>query len=94
MKVLWTEEALAEIEAIVDHIAADNPAAARAIADRIFDAVMDQLPESPRSGRPGRVEGTRELVVHHAYIVVYRVTPSAIEILTVRHAARLWPEKF
>ena len=94
MKVVWTSEALSEIEAIVDYIAADSPKAALALADQILTRVDEQLATNPKSGRPGRVEGTRELIVHTAYIVAYRVTGTAVEVLAVRHAARLWPESF
>ncbi len=51
------------------------------------------LPNNPYAGRPGRVEGTRELVVHESYLVAYEIADT-INILTVRHAARLWPERF
>lgn len=92
--ILWTDEALSEIEAIVEYITAYNPVAAQALADRIFDTVETQLPDHPQSGRPGRVQSTRELIVHRSYIVAYRVANETVEILTVRHAARLWPESF
>ena len=94
MNVIWTEESLKELEAIIDYIAADNPRAAHELGDSILVKVDEQLADNPNSGRPGRVEGTRELIVHAAYIVAYRVTKIAVEILTVRHAARLWPEEF
>ena len=45
------------------------------------------------AGRPGRVEGTRELVVHPSYLVAYRISGTEVQILTVRHAARLWPDR-
>jgi plasmid stabilization system protein ParE len=45
-------------------------------------------------GRPGRVDGTRELVLHHSYLIAYRVTETAVEIIHVRHAARRWPSAF
>ncbi len=44
-------------------------------------------------GRPGRVKGTRELViVHPPYIAAYRVKKETIQILRVLHGARLWPD--
>jgi len=94
MKVVWTSEAISEIEAIIDYIAVDNPNAAFALADQIITRVEKHLPTIPNSGRPGRVKATREIIVHASYIVACRVTDTAIEILTVRHAARLWPESF
>ena len=89
MKIRWTNEAIQEIEAIVKYIAKDNVTAALALGDDIFDSVEDILPDNPKAGRPGRVDGTRELVVHSSYLVAYRIDPDAIVILTVRHAARL-----
>lgn len=94
MNVYWTEESLAEIEAIVEYIAEDNVTAALSLADTIFNRVEAILPDNAKAGRPGRVEGTRELVVHSSYIVAYRINATSVDILTVRHAARLWPEKF
>lgn len=94
MRVLWTDEALREIEGIVAYIAQDSRSAALALADLIFDRVEAVLPGNPKAGRPGRVDGTREFVVHASYLVAYRQTGTSIDILTVRHASRLWPERF
>jgi toxin ParE1/3/4 len=57
--------------------------------------VVNELPTRPQSGRPGRVSGTRELVVTRTpYVVPYRVQGRNIEILRVYHGARKWPEHF
>lgn len=42
-------------------------------------------------GRPGRVEGTRELVALANYILVYQEDTRMIRIVRVLHAARQWP---
>ncbi len=56
---------------------------------------VGRLANHPALGRPGRVSGTRELVVSGTpYIVPYRVRGETVEILRVQHAARKWPEKF
>lgn len=94
MSILLTSHALKEIELIVDYISTDNPTAAQELADRIFDMVEDLLSTNPGMGRPGRVSGTRELVVHSSYLLAYRIRGTSIEILTVRHAARIWPKHF
>jgi toxin ParE1/3/4 len=91
MKLRWSAQSLRELEAIVEYIATDNPAAARELGEQILSSVETALPENPHRGRPGRVAGTRELVVHRSYVVAYEVTDT-INILTVRHAARLWPD--
>jgi len=94
MKVRWTAEALSALATIIDYIEAENPIAALALADRILTTTDTVLTGHPHAGRPGRVEGTRELVVHPAYLVAYRIDGAEVQILTVRHAARLWPDKF
>lgn len=91
MKLHWLQSAELALEEIVDYIAIDNLNAALALGDRIIDAVDRNLTEHPNMGRPGRVEGTRELVVHQNYIVVYRTKGDAVIVLDVIHAARLYP---
>ena len=92
MKLRWSAHSLRELEAIIEHIAADNPTTALELAEQILSSVDAVLPANPYAGRPGRVVGTRELVVHESYIVAYEVT-DAVYILTVWHSARLWPER-
>lgn len=94
MNLAWTDEALSEIEAIVTRIATDDPQAALDLADRIFTTAESLLPDNPKLGRPGRIAGTRELIIHPAYIAVYEIGETRITILTVRHTARLWPSSF
>lgn len=65
----------------------------------MYDAIRDGvalLGDYPGLGRPGRVAGTRELVIARApYIIAYTVDPriDAVIILRVPHGARLWPEE-
>jgi len=94
MKVIWTRPALRALAAIGDHIARHNRAAALRIVQRIRQQVR-QLERHPHLGRPGRVHGTRELVVTNTpFVVPYRVRDESIEVLTVFHGARRWPESF
>ena len=86
----WKAPAIADLLAIVDYISDDNPDAALALMDDIQSKVA-QLPAHPKRCRPGRVEGTRELVVRPNYIVVYTETASAVTVLRVLHAAQMWP---
>ena len=90
----WTRAALSDLAAIHAHIAADNAAAANALRDRAIQFVETVLAVQPGIGRPGRVEGTREAVIHPNYIMVYRVKAGAVEILAVRQVARRWPGSF
>jgi toxin ParE1/3/4 len=94
VEVIWLDRALEDLDAAHVYAAAENPAAADRMLLRILDAVT-HLVDMPEMGRIGRVRGTRELVVTGTrYLVVYRVMPHRIEIIAVRHAARLWPKRF
>ena len=94
MKSRWTKRSLSALTNIHGHIAADNPPAADVLRDRALSFVDTTLLAHPSIGRPGRVEGTRESVIHPSYILVYRVTGEVVEILTVRNVAQKWPEQF
>lgn len=81
MPIRWLRKALRNLDEEVAYIAADDTSAARLAAQRIFTAI-DQLTEQPNAGRPGRVPGTRELVVRNTrYIIPYRVRADTVEIL-------------
>ena len=89
----WSQFALADREAIFDYIEADSPTAAVVIDGRIRQHV-EQLRQFPESGRPGRIEGTRELVIDRTpYIAAYQILGKTVRILRVLHGARLWPEE-
>jgi addiction module RelE/StbE family toxin len=76
---------------IFDYIEADNPRAAAAIDDRIRTRVMG-LAQFPQMGRPGRIEGTRELVISGTpYIAAYQIDGETVRILRVLHGAQQWP---
>ena len=76
------------------YIAADDPAAARLVVARVLEAVT-QLADQPGLGRPGRVPGTRELVVARTrYVVPYRVKRDDVEILRVFHTSRRVPKRW
>jgi addiction module RelE/StbE family toxin len=93
LTIRWTQQAIADIDDIYDFIAANNPRAARSVVDRIDRAVISLTTHS-RMGRPGRLAGSRELVVAGTpFIVAYRLRGHAIEILAVIHAARRWPDR-
>jgi addiction module RelE/StbE family toxin len=82
------------LEDIKERIAADNPKAAAHMITRIRDTVS-RLARFTASGRPGKVAGTRELVIAGTpYIVPYRVTGDAVQIITILHSAQRWPERF
>jgi len=86
----WKATAIADLLAIIDYISDDNADAAQALKDEIEDKTS-RLPEHPQMYRPGRVHGTREMVVRPNYVVVYSENPDAVTILRVLHAAQQWP---
>ncbi len=91
MKILWLPRAKHNRDSQIAYIAERNPQAAVAMGDAIMDAI-DRLADHPHVGRPGRIEGTRELVVTGTpYIVAYRVDPAAVVILRLLHGAQQWP---
>jgi addiction module RelE/StbE family toxin len=93
MHVEWSVLALADRFAIFDYIEADSLQAASLIDDRI-EAAVERLLTMPGMGRPGRIEGTRELIIDRApYIAAYRINGETIFILRVLHGAQQWPEE-
>lgn len=94
MKIKWLDLALEDLEDISNYISQDNPSAAKRIVARLW-AVVKTLAKHPEVGRPGRVSGTRELIVSRTpFLVPYRIVGSEIQILRVLHGARQWPESF
>lgn len=93
MRVEWLRKAVANLNAEAEYISQDSPTAAARTVAAIVDAV-ELLKSYPAMGRPGRVPGTRELVVPGTpYIVPYRVRGDAVELLRVFHGARKWPSR-
>jgi toxin ParE1/3/4 len=93
MKIVWSPEAIGDLISLRAYIAENYSAAALRTAQRIVQSIEDGLVENPSMGRPGRVPGTRELVITRTpYVVPYRVRGDAIEILRVYHGARPWPD--
>ncbi len=90
MKLVWTRPAASDRREIRAYIAQDNPAAALAL-DELFSEKASRVVDHPSIGRPGRVAGTRELVAHQNYILVYDVAGDLVRVLRVLHAARQWP---
>jgi addiction module RelE/StbE family toxin len=94
LNISWTRIAVQDLRAVWDFVGSDNEAAADKIIRRIF-AAIEQLQGHPNLGRPGRVSGTRELVIIGTpYIVSYRSIRQEIQILAIVHGARRWPENF
>jgi len=92
LKTQWSPQARGDLREIYLRILPENPAAARSLQGRIRAAVQ-MLQTAPQIGRPGRVPGTRELVISDTpYIVPYRMVGRTLQILRVYHGARRWPD--
>jgi toxin ParE1/3/4 len=86
-EIQWTARALKNLDAIGSYIAQDNPPRAQSFVQELLDKAA-LLRNFPAMGRPGRLPGTRELVVHKNYILPYRVKNNVVQILRVQHAAQ------
>ncbi len=92
MKVEWRRLAYLDAMDIADYIELDNPIAALGVLEEIQNQVA-MLAHHPKIGRPGRVPGTRELVINRTpYIAVYFVDEKTVNILRVLHGAQRWPK--
>ncbi len=92
MKIVWLRRALANLEQEADYIGETDPAAAARVLARLREAVQ-RLADHPESGRPGRILGTRELVVSGLpYVIPYRVSGNQVQILRIFHTSRKWAE--
>jgi toxin ParE1/3/4 len=95
MNIVWSPEAIEDLASLRAYIAEDSPAAARRIVLRIVQVIELILPDNPQSGRPGRVPGTRELIIPRTpYVVPYRMQGNTLQILRVYHSSRRWPDNF
>jgi len=91
MNVVWSRRAIRHLVAIREYIETDSDTNAALIAARILDAI-EVLRTQPQMGRPGRLTGTRELVVSGTpYMVPYRVRRERLELLAVFDGRRQWP---
>ena len=90
LRLVWRAGALDDLDDILTYIAERDIGAAERLYAAI-EACAERLPEHPFMFRPGRVPGTREAVVHPNYILIYRVTTDAVEIVNLVHARQRYP---
>ena len=91
MTIVWSPRAIEHLAHLRTYIARENPKAATRIASALLGAV-ERLAEMPNLGRPGRVPGTRELVVPGTpYVIPYRLRAERLEIIAIFHARQKWP---
>lgn len=85
-RIVWTDEAVAHLEAIVEYVEAFNPAAARRLGERLIDAA-DSLGTFPDRGRDAGL-GRREMTTVWPYVLRYRVEEERVVVLRIRHGVR------
>ncbi len=92
MKVRWIAAARQDRADIVDYIAVENPRAALKMDD-LFSEAAQRLGKFPMLGRIGKVPGTRELIPHESYRLVYEVDEATdtVWVMALMHTARQWP---
>lgn len=93
MRVRWLRQALHNLDREAAYIAQDSPQSAAEFVTHL-QASTSMLADHPNMGRPGRVPGTRELVVtKFPYVLPYRLRNNLVEILRVFHTSRKWPAR-
>jgi toxin ParE1/3/4 len=91
--VVWSPRAIGHLADLRAYIAREHADAATRTATTLLAAV-DRLAALPNLGRPGRVAGTRELVVPGTrYIIPYRLRGERLEIIAVFHGRQRWPKR-
>ncbi|MFJ7312791.1 type II toxin-antitoxin system RelE/ParE family toxin [Pseudomonas sp. NPDC098747] len=90
MKTIWTKNAVQDRENIWDYLHAENPKAALEM-DRRFNEAASRISQNPKIGPVGIIAGTREIIPHSSYRLVYQIDRDVIWIMALVHTARAWP---
>lgn len=92
MKLIWSPDALAHLEAIMNRIGEDSPAAVRKWLRQVKE-VGKRIRTFPRAGRisPDYDDDMVREVLHGSYRIIYVIGPHQIEVLSVWHGARRPP---
>jgi toxin ParE1/3/4 len=91
MQLRWTEEAANDLDRIADYLLEHAPDRAHDLLDRVYSAPTTLL-TFPNRGRPGKRQGTRELVLAPLpYVVVYAVRADVVFVVRILHGAQQWP---
>jgi toxin ParE1/3/4 len=92
MQIIWLKTALKNLDEIAEYITQESPQAASQVVE-VIETQVNLLATQPALGRPGRVLGTRELVISNThYLVPYRIKNNKVEILRVFHTSRRPPK--
>jgi toxin ParE1/3/4 len=91
MDLRWSADAAADLERIADYLFEQTPGHAERLVRALYEAPATLL-TFPHRGRPGKKEGTRELVLASLpYVVVYTVRDDAVFVVRILHGAQQWP---
>ncbi len=90
LPIKWTDEAKRDLYALIAFIAEENPYAAESLLQQLQESILP-VAEHTYMFRAGRVPGTREIVAHPNYILIYKVLNDAILVLGVLHSRREYP---
>ena len=94
MRIRWLRKALQNLDEEAAYLSQQSPQVARRFVESV-NAAVNRLAEHPATGRPGRVQGTRELVItDFPYLVPYRVRNQSVEVLRVFHTSRTPPTRW
>jgi toxin ParE1/3/4 len=88
MRIRWTPAAAADLQGVSDYLKERHPRYREPTMRRLFGDIRG-LKQWPERGRPGREEGTREILFPPTpYVAVYRVRGQTIEVMRIYHAAQ------
>jgi len=90
MNVRWMAAAKQDRANIIDYIATNSPHAALKM-DQLFSDAVDLLAAHPQMGKIGKISGTREIIPHESYRLVYEIDDDTVWVLALVHTARQWP---
>lgn len=93
MDIVWSKRSKGHLRSLFEHIAHEDEKTAQAIVARIIDVAEIVLADHPETGRAGRVQSTRELIISKTpYVLAYNIKNDTISIIAVWHTSRQWPK--
>lgn len=90
MNLIWTPSARLDLREIISFVTERNVSAADRLGG-LIERAAESLAAHPSIGRPGRIPGTREFVVHPNYILIYEVSRDQLTVIAVLHARQQYP---
>lgn len=88
MRIRWTPPAATDLQSISDYLEDHHPHYRQPTMRKLYKRIR-ALKDAPYLGRPGRIEGTREIMFSPMpYLAVYRVEEQTIEIWRIYHTSQ------